>query len=119
MKVDVQVKIDPKSQKKLIECTDKQLYAIARKTLDMSIQSIPRNTGNMSIASSGYRGQGVIKMDNGYRIGSDTDYASKVWLYPDNTNWTTPNTTGKWYLKTWSKNRPNIVKMAIAQNKLR
>lgn len=119
MNVNIKVKVNPKTEEKLIKCTDKQLYAIARKTLDMSIQSIPRDTGKMRLASSGFRGQGVIMIDDGYRIGSDTDYASKVWKYPDNTNWTTPGTTGKWYLKIWNKNRSNIIKMAVAQNKLR
>lgn len=119
MRVSVSVKVDTNTGQKLINCTDKQLYAIARKTLDMSIPTIPRDTGRMRLASSGFRGRGVVKISNGYAIGSDTYYASKVWNYPDTTNWTTPGTNGEWYLRTWNRNRNQIIKMALIQNKLR
>lgn len=119
MKFSVNVKVDTNTGQKLINCTDKQLYAIARKTLDMTIPTIPRDTGRMRLASSGFRGRGVVKTSNGYAIGSDTYYASKVWKYPDTTNWTTPGTNGEWYLRTWNRNRNQIIKMALIQNKLR
>lgn len=119
MKVSVNVKTDPRTNQKLINCTDKQLYAIARKTLDMTIPKIPRDTGRMRLSSSGFRGTGVVKTTNGYAIGSDTYYASKVWNYPDTTHWTTPGTNGEWYLRVWNRNRNQIINMALVQNKLR
>lgn len=119
MKTSVYVKVNPKTGTKLIDCTDRQLYAIARKTLDMTIPTIPKDTNKMRLASSGFRGRGVVKTTNGYAIGSDTYYASTVWNYPSSTNWSTPGTNEKWYLKMWNKNKNLIIDMALAQNKLR
>lgn len=113
-------KINPKLNSSLKEYSDKVMWTCARKTLDMSIQVIPSDTRTMRVASSGFRGTGVVKINNGYEIGSDTFYASDVWNYDDaNTNWTTPGTRNKWFLKTWNKNQKIIKQLAVKGTKLK
>lgn len=117
-------RIDLKISKKLVptleNVTDRQMYAIARKTLDASIQKTPRFRGTMRLATSGYHGVGVVKNSNKeYQIGSATDYASEVYLYPPDTNWTTPGTNNKWFIRTWEQFGKNIVKIVLSKEKLK
>lgn len=92
------------------------LYEIARQTLDMSFNTIPKKTGEMRTQSMS---RGVYFTSNlSCAISSNTSYASRVWsLNADTTRWTTPGTTSQWYLKYWQKHGKRIIQNVIDRNR--
>lgn len=117
---DVSFKWYPGAKQKFLNTPKKMLYDIAKVTLDMTVQNIPlsnrKNSGHLRNSSTG----GGVKEDNqGYYIGSYTNYAKYVWKMGKNTNWSTPNTFGQWYKEVYMKKYNAIVKEAIERNKLK
>lgn len=110
--IELDVKVNTKQLKpQLYKYEDRIIYYLARYTLAYSINIIPYRTGKMRRTTTGAGVQGSNKE---YRIGSYTDYASKVWQYPDNTRWTTPGTTNRWFERTYNKNRDTFLENAIS-----
>lgn len=97
---------------------DKTVYGIARNTLDFtnSKKHFPYLTGELNRASMA---EGVQKSSSKtYFIGAKgVDYAPAVWKYPQNTNWTNPETYAQWYIKEFKYEKDKIVKNAIAAAK--
>lgn len=117
-------RIDFNISKKIVptleHVTDKQMYSIARKTLDATNQKVPRFKGFLRNSTSGFLGVGVVKLGNqNYEIGSAMDYASDVYMYPENTNWTTPGTNNQWFIRAWQQFGKNIVKIVLSKEKLK
>jgi len=111
----VEVKLNPKLEQNLTEVNDKILFEIARDTLTQSETVIPMRTGKMrkSSMTAGVKGSNLD-----YYIGSYTSYATHVWNFPDNTNWTTPGTNNRWYERVWKEKGALIQINAIERNKL-
>lgn len=107
-------------KEQVLQVGDKILKDVARRTLDMSYQTIPLanyvNSGKLrsSSMSGGVQGEKL-----NYYIGSYTSYAKYVWNMGDNTNWSTAGTSGQWYAKTWKKHGNTIVAGAIERNRLK
>lgn len=107
---------DAKTYKGLQNIPDETMYAIAKETLDRSIPLIPmsnlvNHSGTLRRSSSG----GGVRGTNGdYYIGSYTNYASSVWVMPqDTTHWTTNGTGNQWFTRTLKKYGKNIIDSAI------
>ena len=120
MNVDVNFKWQPGAKNKIEQAPKKMLYDIARITLDTTYQNIPlsnnKNSGKLRTSSI----NGGVREDNqGYYIGSYTNYAKYVWKMGANTKWSTPNTFGKWYAEVYRKQYNNINKQAVERNKLK
>lgn len=115
MSVSVEVRLNPNLQKTLTQVSDKMIYAIASDTLRESETTIPMRTGKMRRSSIQ---AGVKGSNKDYYIGSYTKYASRVWNFPDNTNWTTPGTNNRWYERVWKEKGTLIQKNAVERNKL-
>ncbi len=120
MNVDVNFKWQPGAKNKIKQSPDKIMYNMARITLDMSYPHIPlsngKNSGKLRTSSMQY---GVRGDNANYSIGSSTSYATKVWNFGSNTNWSTPGTFGKWYEEIYKKNYSNISKQAVERGKLK
>ena len=120
MNVDVNFKWQPGAKNKIEQAPKKILYDVAKITLDMSFPHIPlskqKNSGRLRLSSAN---GGVRENNQGYYIGSYTGYAKYVWNMGANTNWSTPNTFGKWYEKVYRKQYNNIGKQAVERNKLK
>lgn len=116
-----EVKWNLQNKKKFEDTPNKIMYFIARKTLDMTIPAVPWNTGRMRRSTSAFRGLGVVpEGDNKYIIGSDTEYARKVYLYNDaTTHWTTPGTHSHWFSRTWKEKHDVIEQMAVKKYELK
>nr|DAL31256.1 MAG TPA_asm: Minor capsid protein [Caudoviricetes sp.] len=116
MNYDVEAKWYAGAPQKIKDNPNKILYTVARQTLDITYKHIPMDTGKMrkSSMSAGVRGS---KGD--YYVGSYTSYAKKVWNYGLGTNWTTPDTFGKWYKVIYDKNSTLFLDRAIERNKLK
>ena len=112
---NVSVKIDPNLKENMTQRQDRMVFAIASDTLKESESTIPMRTGAMrkSSISAGVKGS---NMD--YYIGSYTSYATHVWNFPDNTNWTTPGTNNRWYERVWREKGTLITFNAVERNKL-
>ena len=106
----------PGAQKKILNAGNVITYAIARQTLDITFPHIPKLTGKMRKTSmaAGVRGQ-----NGDYYIGSYTDYAKYVWIKPKSTNWSEPNTFGKWYEEIWKKQGKSIVDSCVGRYSLK
>lgn len=120
MNVDVNFKWQSGAKNKIEQAPKKILYDVARITLDTTYQNIPlsnnKNSGKLRTSSI----NGGVREDNqGYYIGSYTNYAKFVWNMGANTNWSTPNTFGKWYEEVYRKQYNNINKQAVERNKLK
>jgi hypothetical protein len=115
MNVSVSVKLDPGLEKNLVQRSDKIIYAIASDTLRESESVIPMRTGRMRKSSIT---AGVKGSNRNYYIGSYTSYATRVWNFPDNTNWTTPGTNNRWYERVWKEKGALIQKNVVERNKL-
>ena len=115
MKVSVEVKFNPGLEKNLVSRCDKIMFEIAKDTLKESETTIPLRTGEMrrSSITAGVKGSNLK-----YYIGSYTNYASRVWNFPDNTNWTTPGTNNRWYQRVWDEKKALITKNAVERNKI-
>lgn len=107
---------DIRTDRNLSKLPDEVLYRVAKQTLDMSIEIIPKSVG---LATSGNlrrtsMSQGVSKGSEGYYIGSYTKYASHVWgLNDTTTNWTTNNTHSQWYARTLKEKGQLILDNAV------
>lgn len=112
------VKWYPGVKEKLLNTyPDKIIYEVASMTLDMAYTTIPLGkTSNLRKTS---KSEGVRGQKKDYYIGSYTNYAKYVWDLPDNTKWTTPGTTNKWYEKYYKENGKVILESAIERNKLK
>lgn len=106
----------PGAQKKILNAGNVITYAIARQTLDITFPHIPKLTGKMRKTSmaAGVRGQ-----NGDYYIGSYTNYAKYVWVKPKSTNWSEPNTFGKWYEEIWKKQGKSIVDSCVGRYSLK
>ena len=106
----------PGAQKKILNAGNVITYAIARQTLDITFPHIPKLTGKMRKTSmaTGVRGQ-----NGNYYIGSYTNYAKYVWVKPKSTNWSEPNTFGKWYEEIWKKQGKSIVDSCVGRYSLK
>ena len=106
----------PGAQKKILNAGNVITYAIARQTLDITFPHIPKLTGKMRKTSmaAGVRGQ-----NGDYYIGSYTNYAKYVWVKPKRTNWSEPNTFGKWYEEIWKKQGKSIVDSCVGRYSLK
>lgn len=118
--VNTEVEWVPGAKEKLKDAPDNIVYTVARITLDKTYPHIPLskkvNAGKLRQTSMA---AGVRGSNGNYYIGSYTDYAKYVWDMGDGTNWSTPNTFGKWYEEVFKKNFNNIVKTAIERNELK
>lgn len=112
---NVKLELDPRLNQNLTQRADKMIFAIASDTLKASETTIPMRTGKMrkSSMTAGVKGSNM-----NYYIGSYTSYASSVWNFPDNTNWTTPGTNNRWFERVWKEKGALIQKNAIERNKL-
>ena len=106
----------PGAQKKILNAGNVITYAIARPTLDITFPHIPKLTGKMRKTSmaAGVRGQ-----NGDYYIGSYTNYAKYVLIKPKSTNWSEPNTFGKWYEEIWKKQGKSIVDSCVGRYSLK
>lgn len=106
----------PGAQKKILNAGNVITYATARQTLDITFPHIPKLTGKMRKTSmaAGVRGQ-----NGNYYIGSYTNYAKYVWVKPKSTNWSEPNTFGKWYEEIWKKQGKSIVDSCVGRYSLK
>ena len=106
----------PGAQKKILNSGNVITYAVARQTLDITFPHIPKLTGKMRKTSmaAGVRGQ-----NGDYYIGSYTNYAKYVWIKPKSTNWSEPNTFGKWYEEIWKKQGKSIVDSCVGRYSLK
>ena len=106
----------PGAQKKILNAGNVITYAVARQTLDITFPHIPKLTGKMRKTSmaAGVRGQ-----NGNYYIGSYTKYAKYVWVMPKRTNWSEPNTFGKWYEEIWKKQGKSIVDSCVGRYSLK
>lgn len=106
----------PGAQKKILNAGNVITYAVARQTLDRTYPHIPKLTGKMRKTSmaAGVRGQ-----NGDYYIGSYTKYAKYVWVKPKSTNWSEPNTFGKWYEEIWKKQGKSIVDSCVGRYSLK
>lgn len=106
----------PGAQKKILNAGNVITYATARQTLDITFPHIPKLTGKMrkTSMSAGVRGQ-----NGDYYIGSYTKYAKYVWVKPKSTNWSEPNTFGKWYEEIWKKQGKSIVDSCVGRYSLK
>lgn len=106
----------PGAQKKVLNAGNVITYATARQTLDITFPHIPKLTGKMRKTSmaAGVRGQ-----NGNYYIGSYTNYAKYVWVKPKSTNWSEPNTFGKWYEEIWKKQGKSIVDSCVGRYSLK
>ena len=118
--VSVELKLNNKTLLEIEELPDKVLYKMARMTLDYSNTIIPmsrglKTSGQLRRDSMAY---GVRGSNGDYYIGSPTRYASHVWNLPAiGTNWTTPNTTSKWFEVALKRHKATIVDNSIEQAK--
>lgn len=111
MEITYEFKWNEKVYNGLKTIPDDILYSIARQTLDMSYPIIPKDTTKM--ARSSIAG-GVRGSKGDFYIGSFTNYASYVWVMPQNTtHWTTNNTGNKWFARTLNKHGSTIIDTAI------
>lgn len=115
MNYDITINVDPSLRSNLTKHCDKITYAVAKDVLKQSETTIPLRTGKMrrSSITSGVKGSNL-----NYYIGSYTSYASAVWNFPDDTNWTTPGTNNRWYERTWKTKGALITQNAVGRNKL-
>lgn len=115
MNFSVEIQLAPNLESNLTKHCDKIIYAVAKETLNQSRTTIPMRTGALrrSSITAGVKGSNLD-----YYIGSYTSYASRVWNFPDSTNWTTPGTNNRWYERVLREKGQLITKTAVERNKL-
>lgn len=113
----VEVKWNPSTKAKLEKLPDKVVYAIARATMDSLIASqfTPWKSGKMERSMAA---KGVQKDGSGYYIGNFTDYASRVYNLPQNTNWSRKTSKAHWLETLWHIKGDSITNTCIARYKL-
>lgn len=114
----VEIKYNKDTLNRLNQLPDKIVYAVARQTLDRvgSSQITPYKTGNMQRSMYAH---GVTKNSKGvYVIGNYTDYASKVYGYPQSTNWTNPKSKAQWFDYFWRVYGTNVIENVVARYRI-
>lgn len=106
----------PGAEKKILNTGNLITYAVARQTLDRTVMHIPKKTGKLRKTSTS---AGVRGIDGNYYIGSYTSYAKDVWLKPKGTNWSEPNTFGKWYEVIWKREGKSITENCVGRYELK
>ena len=115
MDVDAELRLNPKTMGGLKRIPDAVLYTIAKETLDYSqpitpMSKMKNHAGTLRRETA----SGGVKGSNGdYYIGSYTNYAKYVWKMPSSTNWTTPNTNNKWFVRALKEHQATIIDNAI------
>lgn len=116
MNINAKIEWNNRVKNGLLIIPDKVLFKVARQTLDLSKPLIPYDSGKLEKSSFS---NGVRKSITGYYIGSFTNYASRVWDFPETTNWTTkthPKATNKWFARTLKEKQDVILKNAVNQS---
>lgn len=116
--MSVTVKYNKATFKKLKELPDKDIYEIARQTLDRvgSMKITPYKTGRME---NSMFSNGVKKSSSGvYTIGNYTSYAKYVYKKPQNTKWTNPNSKSKWFDYFWKTQGKNVFESVVSKYKI-
>lgn len=115
MDVDAELRLNPKVMGGLKRIPDDILYTIANETLGFSENIIPMSKiKNHAGTLRRETASGGVKGGNGdYYIGSYTNYAKYVWKMPSSTNWTTPNTNNKWFVRALKEHQATIIDNAI------
>ena len=115
MDVDAELRLNPKVMNGLKQIPDDILYTIAKETLDYSqpitpMSKMKNHAGTLRRETA----SGGVKGGNGdYYIGSYTNYAKYVWKMPSSTNWTTPGTNNKWFVRALKEHQATIIDNAI------
>lgn len=110
----------PGAEKKILNVGNLITYAVARQILDRTLPHIPlsRRTGVVHMRQTSMSA-GVRGTTGNYYIGSYTKYAKHVWVMPKSTNWTEPNTFGKWYEVIWKKQGKSITENCLGRYRLK
>lgn len=121
--MSVTVKYNKATFKKLKELPDKDIYEIARQTLDRvgSMKITPygkERVGHIHMESTMFK-EGVKKTSSGvYTIGNYTSYAKYVYKKPQNTKWTNPNSKSKWFDYFWKTQGKNVFESVVSKYKI-
>ena len=96
------------------------IFGVARNVLDYTLgeNRFPYLTGELQKSAMA---EGVRKeADCVYYLGAEgTDYAERVWEYPqEGTRWTNPDTYAQWYVKVY-ENKKEIITQNAIDNALR
>lgn len=113
MEVEVQI-IKDLPYKQMNDFEDKVVYNCAVETREISknIGAFPYLTGELErqeIAAP------IVGSNKEYGLSTGVDYASRVYMMGENTNWTNARTQAHWYYAVFSK-YPNVI-TNNAQNK--
>lgn len=104
--------------KELTQYCDDVVFNVARATLDFTNSKghFPYLTGELNRASMA---EGVVKESYAtYHVGaSGVNYAPAVWNYPQNTNWTNPNTYAQWFITEFKNDKELIMYQAVSRAK--
>lgn len=104
--------------KELAQYCDDVVFNVARATLDFTNSKghFPYLTGELNRASMA---EGVVKESYAtYHLGaSGVNYAPAVWDYPQNTNWTNPNTYAQWFITEFKNDKELIMEQAVSRAK--
>lgn len=104
--------------KELVQYCDDVVFNVARATLDFTNSKghFPYLTGELNRASMA---EGVVKESYAtYHVGaSGVSYAPAVWKYPQNTNWTNPNTYAQWFITEFKNDKELIMNQAVSRAK--
>jgi hypothetical protein len=104
--------------KELVQYCDDVVFNVARATLDFTNSKghFPYLTGELNRASMA---EGVVKESYAtYHVGaSGVNYAPAVWNYPQNTNWTNPNTYAQWFITEFKNDKELIMYQAVSRAK--
>lgn len=102
--------------KELVQYCDDVVFNVARATLDFTNSKghFPYLTGELNRASMA---EGVVKESYAtYHVGaSGVNYAPAVWDYPQNTNWTNPNTYAQWFITEFKNDKELIMYQAVSR----
>lgn len=102
--------------KELAQYCDDVVFNVARATLDFTNSKghFPYLTGELNRASMA---EGVVKESYAtYHVGaSGVSYAPAVWGYPQNTNWTNPNTYAQWFITEFKNDKELIMYQAVSR----
>lgn len=100
---------------KIKKYADLVVLGVARQTKDYtnSDSRFPRLTGNLQNSSMAQE----VRKEQDYvyclDVPGGANYARYVWEFPQETNWTNPNTYAQWYNKVYSEKKETITKLAI------
>ena len=118
MSVSVEVKYNKTTFDKLKKLPDKEVYEVARQTLDRvgQMEITPYRKGRMQQTMYSH---GVTREASAiYTIGNYTDYATYVYKMPQNSNWTNPKSKSKWFEWFWRNQGKTVIESVVERNKL-